>query len=500
MALDPLFSIDLDEKIAKVTKNRFVEEYFFAIELIKTAVLRGARKIEVFSRGRVFQIRDDGSGIGAREILSLRYLFNRKLDLVKREAIIEGFIRKTGIGLLALFTPDYQRIDILNLQLLSEEKVSFEGTVCRYRERAGRFHPQTEIRMLLSAELKPKILQAIIAKYCSHIRQSVFINGRILPHKPLLRDSFIKLKLNREEDGFDGEIGIPLTENFCKIQLLHAQIPWTLKIADPREGLVFEAGIQAETECYDRIQAALTDKAYRLYRHLCRQYDRYPQVLRDRAEELVFNQVKKSGHTVLLEDFRVFRLTDGHAFTLNELKALLDKEPLFYIDREQKTKNLNTDHLVLSLTRKQADFLINYLDVGIRHYEEAEQIRHHFFRRMVSRIRQAVVFALHLFSRIQPVPPPSDAHQRFLEQYLQYLQSRGLYEKPVRLHFCAGRWGPPMRTRQAGEPEPEEIHLYLKKGHSLITAALAASKQNPEYLRLLDPFLPSLPVRMETET
>jgi hypothetical protein len=487
MKLDKLFSIDLDEKISKITRNRYTEDNFFIIELIRTALIRGAEKIEITVTGKKLTIKDNGNGIKDRGILFLSNIFNRELSILKRESVIESFLKKTGIGLLSIFTSPYNTIQLKNTQNSYEDELIFENSNCKYRREKGKFLAKTLIIINLVKEIKLNDIQKITQKYCSHLEESIYVNNSILPSKPLLDDCFVRLKLSSNSNQVMGTLGIPLRNNYCSIKLLHKNIPWDQKLFDPYNGLVFTAAVESKKESYEEIIHYLSEKVFELYKYVADKYSKYPPPIRERIEELIFNFVRKTGNEYFLDNFPVFKILDAKPVNSNYIKTISFKEPIFFIYEDQK-KKLKTNLLLLVINKKQADFLINYLGLNLKPYQEDYKSGLFNLFKLIGFIRKIFLFLQKfLEGKITPLKTTTQQEEFFIKILQKYLEENKFYNLNPEILLIKNRFGNPILTTQDGNIKK----IYIKRYNKIIKNLITAVNMNKENITIITPLLPT---------
>jgi hypothetical protein len=223
----------------------------------------------------------------------------------------------------------------------------------------------------------------ILRVYCRSVQQDIRLNNRIISRRPLLADShqMATLRIKDSPQVSYGAVGVPHTGDLCRLRLLDMGIPYRYVTLPPYKGFIFEAAVEytgKDSETYNiEITGSLLDHLVeyvsRLYQWLCRHHDGASPTLRARIEELMFthhglSRLRRSSRedpapasVSLMEHFAPFKVfRSAHTLTLPQIVRKNRTSALFAVPRHKEHLRYNTlGKTVLSLTREQADFLVN---------------------------------------------------------------------------------------------------------------------------------------------
>ena len=103
--LDQLLDIDVDAELRKLCERSFRSPQHYPVELVRSALARGARRVLVeIKRDRVV-VDDDGEGLRRAQRDALSVLLDRRASASARQAAVPELERPVGLGLLASLAP-----------------------------------------------------------------------------------------------------------------------------------------------------------------------------------------------------------------------------------------------------------------------------------------------------------------------------------------------------------------------------------------------------------
>ncbi len=465
-----LFSIDAAAHLRKVAGHTFRLPAYYPVECVRTALRRGATRVDIgWRRGRL-QIVDNGPAITPAELQALRLVFSPDDDAQAREQAIAGFVSVQGIGLLAMFAIAAERVEletgdggrrrrfVLNDGRMTEtEAPPGSGTFIRLTVPGHSWQAETDALRL----------------YCRFASAGIFLNGAPLGGGLALPRALAFQPLRREGEVI-GVIGIPPAGHFPHVWLLDAGICWAWLALPAREGLVWEAALeQDDPGGGDR--AELDEAAAGLYRWLARHWGDYAPDQRGRIEELLFDRLRSAVDHGLARDFRPFRMA-GKRVSLEELAHSAGREPLAYVLEEGHAASR-----MLQLSRRQADFLVNHCLLPLRrHFPDwrtgwGERVRG-AWRRLRKRLPAG--------SPRWPQPIDGDALSSRESAFLALAASRlrltpdGGAPRDCVPMMARGRWGRPAVVVPAGE----SLRLLLKRRHRLVRRVISVVVEDPSML------------------
>jgi hypothetical protein len=131
-----LLSIDVDAHLEKLATRSYRSPAHFPVELVRSALKRGAEKIDIQIEKNRFEIRDDGRPLDSTQLELLKSLLDTAAADKSREQAIIDLQDSDGIGLLAIFSSSPTRIDILTSGQSKEHILAFDrGAINRFESR-----------------------------------------------------------------------------------------------------------------------------------------------------------------------------------------------------------------------------------------------------------------------------------------------------------------------------------------------------------------------------
>ena len=134
---DDLLSIDVDAHLKKLAGHTYKSPLHYPVELVRSALRRGADRIRIRLDKRHVRIRDNGAGIPLKQIDALADILEADLDPDRRERAILNLQREEGLGLLAILTPTPRRLRIETLTAGRRHRIHLQN---RRLVQIGRAH------------------------------------------------------------------------------------------------------------------------------------------------------------------------------------------------------------------------------------------------------------------------------------------------------------------------------------------------------------------------
>lgn len=361
-----LFSIDVEAHLQKLAANTYRSPHHYPVELVRLAIKRGAQKVQITIKGNRMEIVDDGRGIEKTELDCLNTIFTTGKEAGERERAIESMKTTNQIGLLAMFSPAPQVVEV--------ETVNESGPLGLRMSKGGASgysvpNLQKGSRIILQRNKKQWQEEVLLLKeYLRSVPQDIWVNNTRLIKKQFLTLPMVSKKLQPAKGHPHGWIGIPHAGDICRIWLLDHLIPWHHNMIAPWRGFVFEAAIEYHGPLTRSILDGLAQQAEELYRWLAKRYPSYPPVIKKRIEDLFFRQNRQSPAIGPINSLYAFRMADTqHWLNVSELKKRAVRDNLFAIpDDENPSKYNLAGKTVLSLSKSQIDFLVNHHQIPIQ--------------------------------------------------------------------------------------------------------------------------------------
>ncbi|MCP5107428.1 MAG: hypothetical protein GY950_28835, partial [bacterium] len=238
-----LFSIDVDSHLRSAATHTFGSPAHYPVELVRAALRRGARKVEVrIGRDRI-QVTDDGAGLDSVWLETLSNLLEPVRPTGAREAAVEWMQTRGGFGMLALFAPAPKKILVENAPDLGKTQFLFhEGKLEKTNTCA--LNMGTRITLFFPGFRDMAREKRILQIYCQSVQRDIRLNNRIISRRPLLFHQMATLKITGSEYESGGIIGIPPTGDLCRVRLLDMGIPYRYVTLPPRKGFIFDAAVE----------------------------------------------------------------------------------------------------------------------------------------------------------------------------------------------------------------------------------------------------------------
>jgi hypothetical protein len=490
VALSDMLTIDADAHLQKLAACMFPTPAQLPVELVRSALRRGASSVVVeVGPSRLF-IADDGEGITSSQWLELASALDSGHSAVDREKAIESLqsTASPGIGLLAVFIPGAESIAIENSNRNASMAMRFAaGRIRQFA--AGSQAPGTRItisRRRVPAAMEIKLLREL----CSAVRQKISLNGRKIEKKALLRGPLVQQEIDSGWGGGQVSVAVPARGDICRVWLLDQGIPWQFITSPAYHGMVFEAALETAAmpseEAFDML-AGISD---RLYHWLAGHYLSFPDKYQERIEELIFKKMRLAGDLQLTSGFMPFRLwRSGQRLSLEEVRRKAERHTLYALPLDSDPDPVLDPHQeALRLTPLQKDFLLNHLGLPLvipaaPMGTQGKMARwFSFVSRKISRVTDRLPRR-----RIQVLAAEeTSAEEKLLCRELEgfWLRLHGHGQAPASLLsltvvMCAGRGFHPAVWRQA--PDKNTLHIRRRHPLSILAArAIARDRANAE--------------------
>lgn len=358
---ESLLSIDVNGHLQKLADHTHRSAYHYPVELVRTALDRGADQIDIRIQSQRLEIVDNGGGIKKEQIKNLFRLMDFSQPPEEREEAIESLKGRRGIGILAIFSPSPQSILIENVTARQSQSIRISVEKGETKS-AGEPSLSRGTRIVLFRKTDDRDQEmSILRHYCRGVGEKITLNGRPLKKKPILTETMVKIEAGSSSNYKEAEVGIPVKGDICKIWLMDQGIPWYLFTRSGINGFIFEATVETDQYISTQMMAELSGRAERLYSWLCRRYQHYPDRYRERVDELVFKHHQLTGKPEPLNQLFAFRtLKTSIAYNFAQLKTLAARKNLYAIPLPADLKKYPVqDSNTLLLTPKQMDFLVN---------------------------------------------------------------------------------------------------------------------------------------------
>ena len=488
---ESFLSIDVDAQLKKLPSHTFRSRHEYPVELVRDACRRGAGRIDVTITRRRIDVVDDGKALSDETLLRLATLFDRGEPPSTRQAALEWFMAKKGIGVLAAFAP-------------TPSKVVVESGDARVvvRRRGGPAqlppadHSLTRVTIHRTGG-KPRRERDELKDLCRFAVADIRLDGRRVSRGGEPLGELAAGPLPPVGNVTGAMVWIPPAGDVCRVHLLENGVRWHQSVHTPgRHGLVYEAAVECPAKPPADLRKRIRNTTLRLHFLARRRYDRSVPAVRDRVDELLFGHFQATGDLLLLEDFSPFRVLGSETtLTLGEVKKKQSAGELTALTASDDPSRYATgEGTTLVLTSRQWEFLAEHAEVPLRPPPPVPRPESHLvrltgtlrrtLRRLVNRIRLSAAPAMD--------PELLDEDEASLLSLVQVMLDQGRFRLPwvtstVRTRVImidrARRW--PSRVVKSRE----EAVLVLPRRNRQVQSAVAAVSRDR---RNIYPVLPML--------
>jgi hypothetical protein len=493
-----LLSIDVDAHLEKLATRSYRSPAHFPVELVRSALKRGAEKIDIQIEKNRFEIRDDGRPLDSTQLELLKSLLDTAAADKSREQAIIDLQDSDGIGLLAIFSSSPTRIDILTSGQSKEHILAFDrGAINRFESRnlgpdkPGR-HQETRIILFRKGIYMDQENQ-ILREYCRGVAREIRIKNHLISGKSLIRNAMVSMRINPGTSGITGEVGVPIRGDVCRIWLLNQGIPLSRKIISPWKGFVFDAAMEFSGEITGKILNEILGEVTALYQYLIEKFEKFPPGQQNRIEELVFKHFAANGSRLLIDRFPVFySLTDRFYFTLPQILQLANEQAITVIPDQQPPPGHNlAGRRVFRLNERQIDFLANQAGIPLQFLPPGASRRN--IKNLIFEYRETLKTKLdRIFAgRKTPVPPDqlTAEEKKFARLMADFLNRKNPDEKVEMEFINARRLTPFLILTDESSLLKHRRKLRIHRYHPLTAKAVRAIEQDPRNIELIEPLL-----------
>ena len=489
-----LFSIDVEAHLRKAASHTFGTAEHYPVELVRAALRRGAVLVDVqLTRDRLV-IQDNGSGLDAASIDALSTIMDTgQPDHLKEEAV-ESIQTQEGLGLLAIFAAN--PTDILVETVSAAGKFALHFKKNRF-EKSGAVQalPVGSRITLLSTHRDIEREKYVLEAFCRSVSREVKLNGRSIGRHPLLIGQFATVPLTPSSFARVGQVGVPQGGRNCHFRLLDQGIPWHHFALPPQQGFIFDAAIETTNELSKEFIGHLCQHARQLYQWLSERYAAADPVHQERIEELLFTYCRLTGDDSLILDFAPFRvLNAAKALSLRQVKEKAGRGMLYAVPQHRESLRYNKGgKTVLSITREQADLLINHLNLSLNFLSPVTRqpglllrwrlALRRVWRRFLSNLTSSPKKALAEHQLGKP-------EQMFIFALTRYLARPGEYAAVhlpgVHPLFVAAKGPFPAVFAKKNKKQ-----LLIRRDHPLVRKAVEAVQKDPKNIEMFVPLIAS---------
>ncbi len=507
MSPSELFSIDVDAHLKKAATHTFGSPSHYPVELVRAALRRGARHIDIRITKQYVEVQDDGEGLNEKDLHMLIAVMEPNQPAEKKEEAVEALQNRKNFGLLALFAPSPEKITVETISPdCSPQKKQFvfqKGTL--RQQNACNLPAGTRITLHAHKHRDMAREKQVITTYCKWSDKEIRLDKRLVSggNTVALTKQLATMRLKNSAYSPKGILGIPRTGDLCRIRLLDCGIPYRYVTAPIHKGFVFEAAIEFVGDIKRHLLNTLAEQAAPLYTWLCNQHAASGEPVRERIEALIFTHYRLTWSPRFLKRFSPFPLFGSNErLSLEQIKKEATDSSVYAVPRgKEKLRYPTGGRCVLLLSREQADFLINLHGIPITFLSPLYR-RENPLKKLFHRLKR---FLKTLPSHLAPSPslknalPPSrlsGAEGLFMETLNNYIQKAPQpFEKGSKIAkavMAPGRRGFPSAIATESKKNHTSHNnkvLIVKRYHRWILEAIRAVEENPDNIEMVIPML-----------
>lgn len=497
-----LLSVDVDAQLRKLPGRRNLSRHHYPVELVRGALFRGARKVSVAVSVSTVEVRDDGAAPAPLLLTALAAVFDVTLPDGERTGALEVFEEGRGLELLAAFSPEPCRVEILSAAEGGSRRITFERGRRPVDQLLDERHEGTRIRIRRSGN--PRREREAVADHCRFAAASIELDGRpVAPAQP--PEALAATRVNAAAEHGFGVLWIPAAGDVCRVRMLREGIVWKQAALPARLGFLFQVALEGTDLPSGAALENLRHVAEEQYRLLVRRYRSLDAAQQDRVDELLFLLHRRSGESELLMSHAPFRLRGSEeTLPLAQVISLAREAPLVAVRAGtfQDRPGREGAGVVLALTERQREFLATDLGLQVMAPAAPDRGLAGLWARLSERVTQIVSGRFSSGRSEIPDDLLSENERAFVRAVCGWLAERaGAGGGSVGRSRSSAGWDSssgerPLQARRAVFVDAAghrpwsladrggEHRLCLHRRHRLTQAAVAAFARNSENLRL----------------
>ncbi|MBN2358084.1 MAG: hypothetical protein JXR83_01440 [Deltaproteobacteria bacterium] len=357
-----LFSIDVDAELGKICGRSFRSPHHYPVELVRSALARGAARVALrLGRGRL-EIEDDGAPLAAAQVTGLARLLDRDAPAEQRQQALYEMEQGAAGNLLALLAPAPSAVELRTgggggqgqRLLLRRGRVTLDDRAPARRGTA----------IAIARRGDPARERAVLRDGCRFARAEVRVDGALIGGAGQARAVLAAAAVPGWGAVRRCEIELPVDGDLCLfVRLAHDVVERRWAVESPSR-LVY----QVVFECDRELPADFADRALATARALYAEIvDRYPRLSaaeRDRVDELLFRHYRADPGSALVGRLQAFRLLGGgQRLTLEQVRQRAGSGLCAVVEGEDIGRYDLVAAEVVELTPRQKHFLSH--DAGL---------------------------------------------------------------------------------------------------------------------------------------
>jgi hypothetical protein len=500
-----IFSIDVEAHLKKTASHTFGSAAHYPVELVRAALRRGGREVDILIGRDRIQVQDNGSGMDTASIDTLIRLMDPSQPEAVKEEAVESLQTREGMGLLAIFASNPEEILVENVSHGRKTHLHFQSNRLKT---PGPCSLTKGTRITLFSSRRDYTREKhILEAFCRSVprRTRLKLNNHPIGGQPFLIHQMAAMKLApstlTHTYTAGGRVGIPMAGMICHLRLLDQFIPWHHLTLPPQKGFIFDAAVETADDVTHELIRYLCQYAHRLYQWMCQRYTSAAPDHRCRFEELLFTHCRLTGDESYLNQFSPFKLFNSRrSLNLQQVKQKSTDGSLYAVPQKKKKdrRRYNTgSKTVLSLPRTQADLLINQLNIPItflnpvtRRQNPLPKLRH----TVRKRIKHLICSILPGPKKILTAEQLSKPEQKFLLAFIRNL-TRSSESLPYQIQSHGARavmvqgrgLFPSILTKTKDKRSSPPQRLLIRRSHPLVRKAIKAVETDPRNIEIFVP-------------
>lgn len=500
-----IFSIDVEAHLKKSASHTFGSAAHYPVELVRAALRRGGREVNILIGRDRIQVQDNGSGMDTASINTLIRLMDPSQPEAVKEEAVESLQTREGMGLLAIFASNPEEILVENVSREGKTHLHFQSNQLK-TSGPGSLTKGTRITLLSSRRdyTQEKLLLEVFCRSVPR-RTRLKLNNHPIGGQPFLIHQMATMKISpstlTHTYTAGGRVGIPLAGMICHLRLLDQFIPWHHLTLPPQQGFIFDAAVETTDDVTHELIDYLCQHAHQLYQWMCKRYTSAAPDHRYRFEELFFTHCRLTGDESYLNQFSPFKIFNSRrSLNLEQVKQKAAHGSLYAVPQKKKKDRLryNTgSKTVLSLPRTQADLLINQLNIPITFLNPVTRRQNplpKFWHTLRKGIKSLICYILPKPKKILTAEQLSKSEQKFLLAFIRNL-TRSSESMPYQIQppeaqavMVQGKGlFPSILTKDKSSSPPQR--LLIRRSHPLVRKAIKAVEADPRNIEIFFPLL-----------
>ncbi|MCP5049507.1 MAG: hypothetical protein GY940_20215, partial [bacterium] len=192
-----LFSIDVDAHLKKAASFTFGSSSHYPVELVRAALTRGAREVDIFCSSNQLQVQDNGTGLDGNSLETLTCILDPVQPPAVKESAVEQLQTRKGLGLLAIFASLPEKILVENVckPPVGKKRIHFYKNKL---ETTGQCSLEEGTRITLIGKNRDHAGEKqLLQIFCQSVSNKIRLNRRVISGHNSLPRQMVTIKLSR---------------------------------------------------------------------------------------------------------------------------------------------------------------------------------------------------------------------------------------------------------------------------------------------------------------